>query len=238
MHKSKKKNKGSITVEAALVIPIFAFAMLSLAFVMRLVYIDETMENSLNHVANNVAQYSYLYKECGMMELVDNADSAMENSAAKAEEHKKVIMEGFPKINEFQTKDVVDSGYVKDITADLNSGGGFEAVMDRVKGDAKKEGLMLLFAIGNEYKSGLGETVYKGITKKMFLMDIDEDKLNKMNLVGGVESLDFTGCDFKKGKDITVVVSYKVKIPFPFIEKKEFAMKNKVRVLSWIGTNE
>lgn len=238
MHKSKKMKIGSITVEAALVIPIFALAMLTLAFIMRLVYIDETIKNSLNHVANNVSQYSYLYKKMGLQGIVDNADAAMTSSAAKAEEQKKVIMEGFPKINEFQTQKVVESEYASDITADLQAGGGFEATMDRAKGDAKKEGLMLMFAIGNEYKDDVSGAVYEGITKKMFLMDLDESELDKMDLVNGKDSLDFTGSDFDNGKDIKLVVKYKVKIPFPLIVKSEFDMKTQVRVLSWIGNDK
>lgn len=238
INKRKKLKKGSITVEASLVIPIFALAMLTLAFVMRLVYIEETMKNSLNHVANNVSQYSYLYKKIGLQELAENTGTAMTSSEEEAKNQKTVILEGFSKINEVQTQETVDAGNISDITTYLQSGGDFETLMNKVKGDPKKEALMLMFAVGNKYKDDVAKAIYEGITKKMFLMDLDESKLNKMNLVDGVDSLDFEGSTFNNGKDIKLVLTYKVKIPFPLISKKVFNMRSQVRVKSWIGEDD
>ncbi|MBD7910126.1 TadE/TadG family type IV pilus assembly protein [Clostridium cibarium] len=244
-----KRNKGSITVEAALVVPIFALAMLTLAFIMRLVYIDETMKNSLSHTANNISEYSYLYERSGLKDIASSASTAMGDSADKVEEQKKVVLEALSKFNKIQTQEDVQMGDIAEINAQMQGNSDLGNLMNTVKDNPGKEGIMILCAIGNSYKDKAAAAVCENISKYLFLMDLgndkesSEDKLGKMNLVdaGGnkvsnvKDALNFEGTTFNNGEDIVIQVQYNVKVPFPLISKKVFHMKHKARVKAWIG---
>lgn len=240
------KKKGSITVEAALVIPIFALAMLTLAFVMRLVYVDETMKNSLSHTANNISQYAYLYKKTGLQGVVNSGNNAMEHSAIGAEKQKEVVLKGLSEFNKIQTQENVDLGDISQINSSASNINDFASLVTTVRENPGKEAIMLLCAVGNAFKGNVSSFIYEGISKYLFLMDIGndsesyEEKLNKMNLVdaGGnkvdpKDALNFEGTTFNNGSDIIIELQYNVKIPFPLISKKVFPMKAKAHVKGW-----
>lgn len=68
---SHKKNKGVITVEASLVVPIFLFFMLALFNLFMLLFAEAHIHQALAEAADYVAQYSYLGYKKGNMEVLD-----------------------------------------------------------------------------------------------------------------------------------------------------------------------
>ncbi|QUH30332.1 TadE/TadG family type IV pilus assembly protein [Vallitalea guaymasensis] len=55
-----KKLKGSLTVEAAIVLPIFLMAILSIVYIIKIMYIHESIQHGLSETANELAAYSYI----------------------------------------------------------------------------------------------------------------------------------------------------------------------------------
>ncbi|SFS06275.1 TadE/TadG family type IV pilus assembly protein [Anaeromicropila populeti] len=55
--------KGSMTVEAAIVFPIFIFAVISIVFFFQIILFQLQLQYGLNQTAREISQYSYIYKE-------------------------------------------------------------------------------------------------------------------------------------------------------------------------------
>ncbi|MDI3477151.1 MAG: hypothetical protein PWQ59_676 [Thermoanaerobacterium sp.] len=56
----RNSNKGTITVEASIVLPIFICAILTIGFLTKVVYVHEKIQNVINESANELACFAYL----------------------------------------------------------------------------------------------------------------------------------------------------------------------------------
>jgi hypothetical protein len=59
----RKIQKGSLTVEAALVLPIFLFALISILYFGEMIRLSNCCQNSLHQNAKEIATYAYAYKK-------------------------------------------------------------------------------------------------------------------------------------------------------------------------------
>ncbi|WDV46943.1 pilus assembly protein [Clostridiaceae bacterium M8S5] len=64
--KRHNKNKGSLTVEAAIVLPIFIFVIITVAMFIKVVYIQELVGHALKDSVNEMALTSYLFNVSGL----------------------------------------------------------------------------------------------------------------------------------------------------------------------------
>jgi hypothetical protein len=61
--------KASLTVEAALALPIFIFAVLFVGYFMRVLYIQENLQHALDQTANQMAVYANVYHKMGLKDV-------------------------------------------------------------------------------------------------------------------------------------------------------------------------
>jgi hypothetical protein len=90
-----KNKKGSLTLEAAISLPIFMCVFLTIAFFMRVVYIQNNVQYALNGAANELSTYSYLYSVSGFQELNDSVSGEMNKYGERASNHTKQLLEAF-----------------------------------------------------------------------------------------------------------------------------------------------
>jgi hypothetical protein len=64
-----KENKGAMTLEATIAVPVFMFAVLSIAFFTRVIYIQNHFQSALNKTAVELSTYSYLYHVSNLSKL-------------------------------------------------------------------------------------------------------------------------------------------------------------------------
>ncbi len=57
--RQKKKTKGSITVETALVLPLFMFCLLSISSLFEMIHIHSLLDSALNQVGKEISTYAY-----------------------------------------------------------------------------------------------------------------------------------------------------------------------------------
>lgn len=75
-----KNTKGSITVEAAIVLPIFLCVIISIAFLIKVVYVNEKINYAINGTAEEMAAASYLYHVSGLQEKQDSFRDTIEDT--------------------------------------------------------------------------------------------------------------------------------------------------------------
>jgi hypothetical protein len=68
IRESIKDVKGSITVEGAIALPIFLCIIISITFLIKVVYINEEIHYAISSAANEMAYTSYLYHVSGLQE--------------------------------------------------------------------------------------------------------------------------------------------------------------------------
>lgn len=76
-------NKGSVTMEASIVLSIFICVAISIAFFIKLVYTHEIMQHALNQTANEMSQLSYLYHVSGIKDIEEEIFQNLDEEIGK-----------------------------------------------------------------------------------------------------------------------------------------------------------
>lgn len=114
------KWRGSITVEAALVMPIFMFALIAFLYFFQLFTLQEQIQESITRVSKQASQYGYVYRylqEASKDKKEDNEaskekDASKEKEVSKEKDTSKAkkVVQGFIDGTLFRTKFLEDMG--------------------------------------------------------------------------------------------------------------------------------
>ncbi|MCX7920466.1 MAG: pilus assembly protein [Clostridia bacterium] len=254
-----RNRKGSLTVEAAIIMPLFICVILSFAFFMRVVHTHNVMQHALNETANEMASYSYIYS-ITLQDMHDKAKGYLEEGKKPFNDH---LTQAFDSYNALSAKkDSVDStinnGFQADDVENLKKliqegkkdAETFRNIFNDVKNDPKKEliSIACVFADGafEDAKTAVTEPLTRLLIKKHFLkadgISGDEytkrlnDRLDKLNIVGGFDGLDFSESRiFSDKKCIDIVVRYKVKTILPIKVIPDLYIIQRSTVRAWLN---
>ncbi|MCT4563489.1 MAG: hypothetical protein N4A68_04145 [Maledivibacter sp.] len=218
--KLSRRQRGSLTVEASLVLPIFICAILTIGFLTKIVYIHEVIQHGITEAANEMASSSYLYYVSGSYDIDDTLSSNLEEKKKKSEEHINNIVdcskELYDCIGEIKAgskdsnKDIAD--YPKDKIIGLAS--------SIVKSELDKE------------KTHIGNTIIKQYIRKYGLTD---SRLKKLD----IEGLDFSHSSYlSSNQDIDVIVKYNVNIPLPIRIVDNIPIVQRATARAWLGGDQ
>jgi len=184
-----KKNNGSVTVEAAVALPAFMFAILGMAILMRVVFTYGTIQHAINETSATLSTYSYLYCMTvkGQDEKIKNyLDNSGENFSKRIND----IIKGYSAISGSRENSQNELSKV----AELIISGAYK--------DAKSSAMIPLIRImaGSNLRNE----------------NRDEDKILKgLNVAGGIKGLDFSESNIlEDDKNIEIIVRYKIKPSF------------------------
>ncbi|AGC68425.1 hypothetical protein Cst_c14350 [Thermoclostridium stercorarium subsp. stercorarium DSM 8532] len=245
-----EKQRGSATVEAAVVIPLLMIAFVSLLTVIRIISTYARMQHAVNKVATELAHYSYIYAVSGLKqqhdELLDTTKKAWEEL-----QNKTAVIENFYKSVQNVYCEAVSLGKEnKNIEESLNNFlSGIENIqtsttelietVNTVVKDPVHEmqliGIALSDSILSKTKTVLFDAIVKAMLKNNLANDlkIAPEKLEKsLFLKGGIEKLDLSSSTFFNDREtIDIIVEYTVKPAFFIIP--EVKLRNRACVLSW-----
>ncbi|MFA9398923.1 MAG: TadE/TadG family type IV pilus assembly protein [Clostridiaceae bacterium] len=241
------RRKGTLTIEAALVVPIFVCAVMSIAYLMNLVYLHELIDFSLNEAGNEIAEYSYIYSKSGMKTIADKVVTSTEAGAETFSNDSAEIINAYTVIGEFEgsnSKSNIDDIKNSVNTGDLaeqvkNSGDDIYDVVDNVVTDPEREGVSMVCFIGNLLLENADEKITSAIAyvfmkKSLSINGVSADeRLKKFGVVDGIKGLDFHGSSLfmeDNNRAIKLETTYSVEIPLPI----KFIPKFKIRQVSYI----
>lgn len=95
---NKKRLSGAITVEAAIVLPIFICVVISLAMLIKLIYIHDVIQHAIDEAANELATYSYIYHVSDLQEIDTSVQDTIEDNAAQANNHTETFIDAYDTI--------------------------------------------------------------------------------------------------------------------------------------------
>lgn len=255
--KARNKLKGSLTVEAAIIMPFFICVVMSFAFFMKIVYTQSVIQHGINETANELSVYSYLYSASGAQKYHDKGKAYIEETSKTAQSQIKDTVEAVNSLGE--TKESleegaqdVQSGNIEEITGDIKE---IKELSKKNLDDAKKLKDMLENAIKDpkqeiisfasllaqgafeDVKGSLAAPVIKIMCRKHFATDnLDADKrLKSLGVVGGLNGLDFSETKiFYDNKNIDIIVRYKVETGLPINLLPDLYFVQRANVRAWL----
>lgn len=120
---SDKREKGSITVEAALFIPLFFFAFMCIFSLISCVRAQVLIQYSVDQAAKEVAEYSYILEKTGVLDAYKGLNSRSEEFQKQMQDIKsnlEVIEDTAKRVSNGQgtIQNVVEAGKAGKATAD------------------------------------------------------------------------------------------------------------------------
>lgn len=253
INKHRNKCKGSLTVESAIIMPVFICVILSFALFIKIVYTQCIIQHAINETANELAVYSYLYSVSGIQKLHDDAKDKLEEKSKLAQEQindtvevinvlsnaKEII--GNNKDTDIDTL-VSDIKEIKELSNEaLEKGKELKEKLETALKNPKDQVISFasLLAQGafEDLKGALASPIIRFMCKKHIETgQIDADsRLKSLGVVDGLSGLDFSETRILSDKEnIDIIVRYKVEpaLPINYLPNLYFVQRAKVR--AWL----
>ena len=215
-----ERQKGSITVEATLFIPIFLFAFMSIYSLVSFARAQLLIQYAADQAAREVAQYSYILEKTGILD----AYQGMGQEAADFDSSLKDIQENLSLINEAAQKLASGQGTVDDAVGMGNAG---KDVYDNIDGYVSNPREFIngvLSSVKSQSWEALASYMVGTVGKSCVLQQLTvasgttdtEAYLKSL----GVSNLRYDNSSWCKGgsSEVKIVVDYDIKSSFPFFD--------------------
>ena len=207
--KKNKELKGLLTVEAALVLPIFIYAILAIIYFLQILWLQENLQNGITETGYFAAKYAYVYDYIQGYEGKDGANSLEEKSTRNQDDESNV------------TKDYIDN---KKESLDEKRAKAENLSERRAKAGNSAEGIIAKAIDSSFYKIKLKDYV-------------DVNRINQFCIKGGYSGIQTYLSSFMVEEDaVDIILVYKVKLPLLFIVVDDIPMVQRVRLRGWSGT--
>ncbi|MGI6777005.1 MAG: hypothetical protein ACOX7R_02945 [Acetivibrionales bacterium] len=218
--KSRIGQKGSLTAEAAIALPIFICMIVSITFFIKVVYTHQVIQNAINLIADELATESYIYHISGIGEI----DAVIEDGIrSRAEVFREHIPEALKSYGVLTSSDNDNAEVASTIIQ------GLEDTAVEITGSAlaNVRAQLLIPMIKSRMKSYIPGREDEGL----------EIRLSKLNITDG---LDFSRTRLFEGGSnrIDIVVTYKMNIPVPFKIYPKLFIIQKASANAWMGGDE
>jgi hypothetical protein len=239
-------NRGALTVEAAIVLPVILCAFFSVVFLIRTVYTYELIQHALTETASEIASAGYIYHVSGVRDLHDTVRDSINDRSELFREQADSILDAYNILKGTEGRDGDGSG-----DGDINSIiDDFDNVIDHAESilsDPLNELKIIVSFIADgaldDVKTQLLTPLVKLYMKKYLITDkmtdVDE-RLTSLDIIDGFDGLDFSDSAFLSDTEETmdIVVKYRVRLPLPVKFTKDLEFVQRVKVKAWMGGDE
>lgn len=235
----KDKEKGSITVEATLFIPLFLFAFLSIYNLIGFARVQLLMQYAVNQAAREVGQYSYLLEKTGILDELDKISSnaaQIKEDLEKIEKNLKAVQDAAE--NAAKGENVLENA----VSAGKDIREIYEQTNDYV--DNPQEFIKnIISMLETDAKDRISTYMISGIAKSCIQKQILAASGCK-DLYTYLEKAGVTGLNLEKtawcqdgSRDIKIIVDYNIvnKMPFFIMEPRHYRVCASTRI--WAGVD-
>lgn len=244
--------RGSATVEAAIVLPIVMLAFMALLSIIRITVTYERMQKALNQVSCQLSQYSYLYAASGLKDHHDELNNDIHEAAGELKNQQDALNAFFGEMqsitenmSQIDFQDTISMETILNLAGDIKgSKDSYKALSEQIENIIKDPaGEMRLISLAlSESLFSKGKTLLFGeISKYMIKQNLAKDMMissgevdERLRLSEGIDELDMS-CStfFDDNETIDLIVEYTVKPVPDFRFLPEIRLRNRSCVLAW-----
>ena len=224
-----KNQKGSLTVEAVIVLPIVIISLLFIVNMMNIFYLQAAMQQALNSTAKILAQYSYVIDKAGYTDKAAEYFTMSAGTSAKSTQIQSSVdtlttsaSSALQTINGGLSIDNIGS-VIGDLSSFSSSASTLAQTLGSITGDD-----LVDFAMSELLNGASGFLV--GMLANSYLRDmqVNFDRL---------DNIDYTSSKFFYGsdKEISLVVTATYLNPFDFFGYSEIELVRISTIRPWIG---
>ena len=218
--------KGSVTIEAALVLPVFLCIVISVVFLIKTVYTHELIQHAITETAEEMASSGYILHISGLGELNTGLDSGMESRAQVFRDHMNTVFESFDSLGGL-----------------FDFGEAVETVASNPLEELKNAACLLAGGLYDDLKTQLFTPLVKVNMIKYLTSGSSQDvdkRLRALNVQDGFNGLDFKESGFlaDENNEIDIVVKYKIDLPVPIKILPELEIVQRAVAKAWMGGDE
>lgn len=222
-----KKEKGSITLEAAIFLSLFMMGYLAFLSLVQVGRAQMIMQYTLNETAKELSQSSYILTKTGIVGQSIQTGQKSQEFIGKTDELLDSVMEFGSAVTD--GRNVLQSANVAyDNMEDYfsNSDDIIQGLIAVVKNTA-----------GGMVKKEAVSQVCKGSLKKQLKYLTSEDPnayLESLGIQGGLDGISFEGTTwFDTSRDLDIVMTYQIEYDFGVLGKQEKTFKVRAKTAIW-----
>jgi len=242
----RRGEKGSATVEAAVVLPVFVICLFTLAYIVRIFMAYHVMQSALQSVASRISSASYYYYVSGLKDYADRVDE-MGKAAADTLRNQADTVIGAVDAFRSLVSGINDPNPAVDLETRVRSAaelgeqlvGNTRDAVDLIRNILKDPGqeaklLMTVFAQKAAYA-----TRKEMVCLAAGLMLEEELKKRANNgmdakKVLGIRDISFGQSQiFGDGESLEFIITYTINPPVPFGLAPKLTLSNRVKVIGW-----
>ena len=233
----RAKEKGSITVEAALFLPLFFMAFLTIYNLVYFARAQVLMQYAADQAAKEVAQYSYILEKAGILESLDNLNTRAENFETEISS----IRENLETIQSASEKAVQGENVGGQVTSIYQAA---ENTYSTVEGYVENPSEFIngvLSALKKDAVNGVSSYMVNTVAKSCIQQQIsiaggnkDPEEYEEILGISNVSIKNTEWCQ-NKSRDVKLVVDFDLnsKLPFFVMQPRHYRVQAVTRV--WSG---
>ena len=219
----KRQEKGALTLEASITYPIFLMVIVTIFYLMRIVYTYGLIQHAVSQTAKELSMYTYIYQVAGLNELGQEVSSSV---SGRTEQFNSDVENVVGLYESFGSGDF--SGSYEGTTSPTEI--------------LKNIGSVLLGEGSRELNSQLFQLVVKPLMEGYIGADSEGNSANErllaLRVVNGFDVLDFSSSHFfEDGVTVDIVVCYTIDPIFPIDIMPEVNLANRACVRGMKGKN-
>lgn len=245
------KEAGSVTVEAALVLPVLLCAFFTVIFLIKMVYAYGLIQHAIDETAAEMASAGYIYHISGIRDIHNTVRNGISGKSEIFREQMDSVFDAYNSLKGLGESLEKGTGGLGETAGLLeNAEENFRHMLDNtveaVSNPVDELKIISCYIFGGVFddaKTQLFIPVLKLYMKKYLVTDSmksADERLKSLNIKNGFSGLDFSESSFfsDKEENIEIVVRYRIDLPLPVKFTPGFDFIQRAKVKAWMGGDE
>lgn len=238
MYYFQKRDGGSVTVEAAIALPVFVCMIVTIVFLIKVVYTHEVIQHAIDETANEMANSSYLYHISGLQGVHDSVRDGIKSESELFESHISSVFDAYEGLSgELEEGSENAQDILESLEDMLNAG---EDAVENPLQELKSVAFAISEGAFDDLKTQVCIPIAKLYLKKYLkshkIKNVDL-RLRDLNVIQGFNGLDFSKSEFfaDGNNNIDIIVMYKINIPVPVKIVPAILVVQRATAKAWLG---
>lgn len=259
------RKRGSLTIEASIVLPLLIVAIAAIIYMMKVYYIQDEVQSAMTKVAHEMSVHAYAVDKVGIVDLQQDvfSDAAsdlsnLESATRSVMSQGEVVISNIGGMTDFASNtfttmqtipEIKDIGNIIELVAVVQEVVEVAPVMvdgikenmisfiDGIKGLMEEAGAGIGGVVKYEILDFSNGVIAKSIARSMMKNYISDEQFEAWGVFSGANYIDLDDSNMMLIDDtIEIVARYKIKLPFLSSMTEGFPIYQTVKVRAWTGS--